>query len=142
MIHKIIILVSLLCLISACTEEINEPKKINTEKTKSLKVKTVLPKVKKSVVKIEVKPYLPEIDEQGYVQLTEDRALIDQEIGLLEESRIETEAQIKQLIQQLNDNLGNSIEREQIQQELNQLTLSYKRHILALAKYNIRLQSP
>ena len=131
-------------LITACTEEVEQSNTTKSEKdiANALPNKPMLPKIIKSPVMMETKLYQPEADEQGYIQLTEDKGLIDQEVGLLEKSRIETESQINQLIHQLNDHLDNSKEREKIQQELNQLTQSYKQNVLALAKHQMRLQSP
>ncbi|MCK4494387.1 MAG: hypothetical protein KAU26_10040 [Methylococcales bacterium] len=124
----------------ACDQEERTDKTNNPAPTTQMK--PISPKVIKSPVMMETKLYQPEVDEQGYIQLTEDKTLIDQETGLLEKSRIETESQINQLIHQLNDHLDNSKEREKIQQELNQLTQSYKQNVLALAKHQMRLQSP
>ena len=144
MIFKIIHLLSLIFLITACTEEVEQANTTKSEKdiANALPNKPIYPKIIKSPVMRETKFYQPEVDEQGYIQLTEDKALIDQEIGLLEKSRIETESKINQLVHQLNDHLDNSKEREKIQQELNQLTQSYKQNVLALAKHQIRLQFP
>ncbi|MCK5924413.1 MAG: hypothetical protein KAG10_00815 [Methylococcales bacterium] len=144
MIFKIIHLLSLIFLITACTEEVEQSNTTKSEKdiANALPNKPMPPKIIKSPVMRETKFYQPEVDEQGYIQLTEDKALIDQEIGLLEKSRIETESKINQLVHQLNDHLDNSKEREKIQQELNQLTQSYKQNVLALAKHQIRLQFP
>lgn len=137
--NKLLILLSILLLV-ACEQEERTNKTNNPAPTAQMK--PISPKVVKTSVMMETKLYQPEVDEQGYIQLTEDKALIDQETGLLEKSRIETESQINQLIHQLNDNLNNPKEREKIQQELKQLTQGYKQNVLALAKHQMRLHSP
>jgi len=69
-----------------------------------------------------------------------NRPLDDQEAGLLEADRRESEIEMHNLIQELDDNLDSPAVREEIAEKMQQSTVEYKQKMLLLAKDKLKKQ--
>jgi len=69
-----------------------------------------------------------------------NRPLDDQEAGLLEADRKESEIELHHLIQEMDDNLDNLAVREELAEKMQQSTVEYKQKMLLLAKDKLKKQ--
>jgi len=83
------------------------------------------------------------IDKKGHINPkmnAVNRPLDDQEAGLLEADRKESEIELHHLIQEMDDNLDNPAVREELAEKMQQSTVEYKQKMLLLAKDKLKKQ--